>query len=353
MMKLVSLNALSLRAPHVAGWLATALLAFAPAAHAAEQIKVVTSVSNLIFAPVYVAQQLGYFKHEGLDVTIADGNGGSNAVASVVGSSADIGIVGIKNASQAVVKGQPLKAFATGVQGFPQAIVARTNLPGLSALSGQATLTDKGALLRAKTIAVTDIGGSTGEFARFVLKTAQVADNDIKLVNIPTVAAQLAALKAGRIDAFVNSSPAIEQATTEGYGVKLVDPALDLKDQTDFEYTVQVARADVLNQRGEAIGKYLRAVQRALDLIHSDKDKARDAVFTYFADSAEITQAFPTAIRNQAWDNTVPYLPRSVKLDDAKLAKAREFFQISDKATDELFIDRRAAQAVPAAKATR
>lgn len=345
----------SLKRQLVKGTRSVVLVAFAgvalgmsPNTYAKDKLKVVTSIAGLIFSPLYVAKQLGYFDAEGLDVTIIDGNGGSNAVAGVLGKSSDIAVVGIKNASQAVEKGQSLKVFATGTQGFPQILVVREDLAKQAKLPNNASLTDKAAILRNRVIAVTDIGGSTGQFARLVLKSANISDNEIKLINVPTIPGQLSALKAGRIDAFVNASPVVEVATTEGYGRKLIDPAFDLKNVTDFEYTVQVARDDVLQEKSQALERYLRAIQKAYDTIHTNSAQARNAVFTYFADSAEITQAFPEAIRNIAWENTLPYFPRTVSLDDNKIKAARSFFDVSDKVTNAALIDNRLAEKVQA-----
>ena len=44
----------------------------------------------LYYLPLSVAESLGYFKNEGLDVTIADFAGGSRALQAVVGGSADV-----------------------------------------------------------------------------------------------------------------------------------------------------------------------------------------------------------------------------------------------------------------------
>lgn len=311
----------------------------ASAAHATDKLKVVTASSGIIFSSVYVAQQQGFFKAEGLDVEIADGNGGSNAVASVAGGSAQIGFVGIKNASQAVVKGVPLKVIATGIQGFPQTIVVHKQLFDEARLKPQASLADKGAVLRNRTIAVSDIGGSTGEFARFVLKEAGVPAEQVKLINIPSIPGQLAALKARRIDAFVNASPTTEIALADGYGAELVAPARDLKDATDFEYTVQVVREDLLKSSPAVVERYLRGLQKALDLIRTNPQAAKQAAYDYIAEQAETNSAYPQAIRDAAWKNTLPYFPATVALDNRKLAAARVFFAISDKAPDSVLVD--------------
>src|SRR5262245_27775140 len=46
--------------------------------------------NSLYYLPLTIAEQLGYFKDEGLTVNIADFSGGSQALRAVVGGSADV-----------------------------------------------------------------------------------------------------------------------------------------------------------------------------------------------------------------------------------------------------------------------
>ena len=62
-------------------------------AQALEKPKLTVAVGGknlLYYLPLTVAEQLGYFKAEGLDVTIVDFAGGSRALQAVVGGSADV-----------------------------------------------------------------------------------------------------------------------------------------------------------------------------------------------------------------------------------------------------------------------
>src|SRR2546428_6851168 len=46
--------------------------------------------ASLYYLPLTIAEQLGYFKEEGLSVTISDFAGGSQALRAVIGGSADV-----------------------------------------------------------------------------------------------------------------------------------------------------------------------------------------------------------------------------------------------------------------------
>jgi NitT/TauT family transport system substrate-binding protein len=81
------------RRDFIAASMATAALPHLAQAQALEKPKLTIAVGgkNLFYyLPLTIAEQLGYFKAEGLDVTIVDFAGGSRALQAVVGGSADV-----------------------------------------------------------------------------------------------------------------------------------------------------------------------------------------------------------------------------------------------------------------------
>src|SRR3979409_191927 len=80
--------------------------AFAGAQGALEKKDVHVAVggkASLYYLPLTIAEQLGYFKEEGLNLTISDFAGGSQALRAVVGGSADV----VSGALQATPKKPP------------------------------------------------------------------------------------------------------------------------------------------------------------------------------------------------------------------------------------------------------
>ena len=107
-----------------------ALLA-APAwlrAQALEKPKVTIAVGGknlLYYLPLTIAEQRGYFKAEGLDVTIVDFAGGARALQAVVGGSADVVSGAFEHTVNMQAKGQRLRAFV--LQGRAPQIVLGVN----------------------------------------------------------------------------------------------------------------------------------------------------------------------------------------------------------------------------------
>src|SRR5438309_3882060 len=84
-------------------------------AQALEKTKVGIAVGGknlLYYLPLTIAESLGYFKAEGLDVTIVDFAGGSKALQAVVGGSADVVSGAFEHTLLMQPKGIRLRAFA-------------------------------------------------------------------------------------------------------------------------------------------------------------------------------------------------------------------------------------------------
>src|ERR1700689_3444526 len=99
--------------------LAAALTIFGAAASAQtqgalEMTKVHIAVGGkpaLYYLPLTIAERLGYVKDEGLDVTISDFAGGSQALRAVVGGSADVVSGSYEHTINMQSRGQPFQAF--------------------------------------------------------------------------------------------------------------------------------------------------------------------------------------------------------------------------------------------------
>ncbi|TXD50881.1 ABC transporter substrate-binding protein, partial [Ralstonia sp. TCR112] len=111
---------------------ATSLLAASPAVLAQgkpEKSKVTIAVGGkalFYYLPLTIAERLGYFKDEGLDVEIVDFAGGAKALQAVVGGSADVVSGAYEHTLVLQAKGQMYQEFV--LQGrAPQIVLAVNN----------------------------------------------------------------------------------------------------------------------------------------------------------------------------------------------------------------------------------
>jgi NitT/TauT family transport system substrate-binding protein len=171
--------------------------------------------------PLVAAQELGYFKAEGVDVELLDGAnlGGqtpdvwSTAYTRVLGQHAQRSANPALQAQQsfAVLGRGPLVALGVG------AVEAQAASPVQSAEG-----------LRGKRVAVVRAGVLTSVLAQYVLSRAGVSAEDVSLVPLDSPAAAIGALRAGQVQAVSNCDPVISLLEMRGE-IKVLSDARTLR----------------------------------------------------------------------------------------------------------------------------
>jgi NitT/TauT family transport system substrate-binding protein len=187
----------------IAGGVMAASLPHWALAQTLEKPKVTVAVGGknlLYYLPLTIAEQLGYFKAEGLDVTIVDFAGGAKALQAVVGGSADVVSGAFEHTVNMQFKGQPMRAFV--LQGAAPQIVLGVNPKTMPNFKGVADL-------KGKKIGVSAPGSSTNVMVNFVLAKAGLKPSDVSIIGVGTGNGAVAAMRSGQIDAMSNLDPVI------------------------------------------------------------------------------------------------------------------------------------------------
>ena len=204
----------------LAGWLT---FGQAQAQGKPEKTKVTIAVGgkNLFYyLPLTIAERLGYFKEEGLDVEIVDFAGGAKALQAVVGGSADVVSGAYEHTIGLQAKGQRYQEFV--LQGrAPQIVLVVSNktMPGFKSIAD----------LKGKKIGVTAPGSSTNMMANFVLAKAGLKPSDVSFIGVGASAGAVAAMRSGQIDAMANLDPVISMLTQKNE-VRIASDTRTLKD---------------------------------------------------------------------------------------------------------------------------
>jgi NitT/TauT family transport system substrate-binding protein len=175
-----------------------------------EKPKVAIAVGGknlLYYLPLTIAESLGYFKAEGLDLTISDFAGGSQALRAVIGGSADVVSGAFEHTVNMQAKGQRLRAFV--LQGRAPQIVLGVNpktMPDFKTV----------AELKGKKIGVTAPGSSTNVMANFVLAKAGIKPSEVSYIGVGASSGAVAAMRSGQIDAISNLDPVITLLARSG-----------------------------------------------------------------------------------------------------------------------------------------
>jgi len=199
-------------------------LAAAPglaSAQALERDKVTIAVGGkaaFYYLPLTIAEQLGYFKAEGLNVEIVDFAGGSAALRAVVGGSADV----VSGAYEHTINLQSRKQYFT-------AFVQQGRAPQISVgVSTKVANYKSPKDLKGLKIGVSAPGSSTNMVASFVLSRAGLKPTDASYVGVGTGNAALAAIRSGQIDAISNVEPVMTMLEQKG-DVKIIADTRTLK----------------------------------------------------------------------------------------------------------------------------
>jgi NitT/TauT family transport system substrate-binding protein len=192
-------------------------------AQALEKQKVSIAVGGknlLYYLPLTIAEQMGYFKDEGLQVEISDFAGGAKALQALVGGSADVVSGAYEHTINMQAKGQAITAFVLQARA-PQIVfaVSTRTMPSYKSIAD----------LKGKKIGVTAPGSSTNMMASFVLAKGGLKPTDVSFIGVGTSAGALSALRTGQIDAISNLDPVITMLQQKNE-IKIIADARTLKD---------------------------------------------------------------------------------------------------------------------------
>jgi NitT/TauT family transport system substrate-binding protein len=190
-------------------------LCAAPGA-AADPVKItVALIPSESAAQAYYAQDLGYFKAAGLDVTLLPFPGSPPIIAAVSSGSADIGNSVVGSAVAARSRGITVKFFAPAGLYLSTAPTAR--LVGL-----KGSTFHSGADLAGKTIAVTGLADLTYFATKQWVEQSGGNPNGMKFIELPEPE-MVSALKEHRIDAGILIEPFIASAGDDVASIATID----------------------------------------------------------------------------------------------------------------------------------
>ena len=174
-------------------------------ANVPEKSRLVVSVDGkdrLYYLPLKLAEQLGYFKSEGLDLRIVDYSGGAHALRALRVGDADGVACAFEHVIRQQLHGQPLRAVAL-MGRAPQIVlgISPKRMPKF------ATPAD----LKGRRIGVTAPGSSSHLMVKLVLAQAGVAPEEVRIVGIGDGVGAIAAMRTGQIDAIANIDPVISR----------------------------------------------------------------------------------------------------------------------------------------------
>ncbi|MPZ52790.1 MAG: hypothetical protein GEU79_08665 [Acidimicrobiia bacterium] len=260
-----------------------------------------TNQRAIQYHPYYLADYLGYFEEEGLDVDIQIVRGSSGAVQQLIGGNVEIAHPAGPATAQGVSEGHCLRQIYS---------YEHINVYGMAGVADQGieTLED----LKGQTVGVSEPSGGEIPLLRAVLAEADLEENvDYQFLPVGEGGAQTVnALQSGAAQAY--GSSVYDVAATEAAGVALNDLMPD-----KFRYmpsTSVVVMCETLESDKEMLAGFGRAVAKATVFSQANQDAAWDITETYeptlfedetiataFWEAANAAMSQPPDIEGEPW----------------------------------------------------
>ncbi|MFL6414401.1 MAG: ABC transporter substrate-binding protein [Bryobacteraceae bacterium] len=158
----------------------------------------VPAYTSLVQLPLVLAQELGFFADEGLEVTMSDMSGGSKALESLLAGSTDVVSSFHDQTLLLAAQGRDLKAFVLMLQSPAVLLVAspRAHIRRIQDLRGS-------------TVAVTAPGSPVHLYVEHLLIMNGLSGDDISVIGTPSTAARFSALETGKVGAAILGEPGL------------------------------------------------------------------------------------------------------------------------------------------------
>jgi NitT/TauT family transport system substrate-binding protein len=156
--------------------------------------------SSIPLLPLTLAERLGYFRAEGLDVEMIDFPSAGSALQAIISGSVQVGVSGYEQILGVAARGHFLQSFV--LMGRLPAVamgISTRNLPHFK------TVAD----LKGKRVGVGAPGSASHAIAHWVLTGAGLTLGDVSLVHLESGAEALAAFQSGQIDALSYGDPVV------------------------------------------------------------------------------------------------------------------------------------------------
>lgn len=237
--------------------LGAALFALLPLSACGEDDDVVTLKINevthsVFYAPMYLADSLGYFEEEGIRIELTNGGGADNVMSAVLSGDADIGFCGPEAALYVLLGGSSdvPTVFGQLTKRDGSFLVSRVEEPGFE-------WTD----LKGKEILAGRKGGVPAMTFEYILKENGFSDGEIKINYDVSFNLMTSAFESGVADYCTMFEPTASeyQAAGKGYIVASVGEA-----SGEVPYTSYIAKRSWLDKNEETVKGFLRAMLKAV-----------------------------------------------------------------------------------------
>src|SRR3990172_1937932 len=240
------------------------------------RIVVGVSTVNVAFLPIYVTQDKGFFKSEGLDVLVVMFNAGATNLQALIGGDVQIMAGGVPETVIARASGVDIKNFWSISNLMPFQIYGSQSLKSLKDAKG-------------KKFAISRFGSLSEFLTRSALRQSGVDPKDVTMLQIGATPARFTTLASGIVDATILWFPVTERAKAMN-----MNKLFDLKKLYPHWTNVGFISREIwlAKERDQAV-RFLRAYQKGVKHTRENRDDGIRALRKYVGlDAAEAAAGY-------------------------------------------------------------
>jgi NitT/TauT family transport system substrate-binding protein len=213
------------------------------------------STVNVAFLPVYLTQDKGFFKDEGLDVLVVMFNAGATNLQAIIGGDVQIMAGGVPETVLARASGVDIKNFWAISNLMPFQIYGSPRFKSLEQSKG-------------KKFAISRFGSLSEFLTRSALRQSGIDPKEVTMLQIGATPARFTTLASGIVDATILWFPVTERAKAAG-----MNKLFDLKDlYPNWTNVGFIARESWLAKEQNQATRFLRAYQRGVRYTRENRE---------------------------------------------------------------------------------
>jgi len=288
--------------PRALVYAAVIALAATPSISQAETALNMAVVSRAVFyLPAWVAEKQGFFKAEGLAVTMKVYDGSDPIFQDLRAGTQQIAVASCESVIADAYKGGSVKIIAGNSQRPPHFIIAQPEIKTLADLKG-------------KLMGVVSMHEGTTFFVPDIAKKAGLNVSDIRVEAVGGSPTRARLLKERKIDAGMQPYPLSYEADAQGFSD--LGPVADIV--PDYQFSAVMIDENWARANRTAVVGFLRALRRGTAYMFAHPDEAAEVGAT----ELRTTVAFARrAVEDTA---RMDILPKDLSLSDASLRRVFE-----------------------------
>jgi ABC-type nitrate/sulfonate/bicarbonate transport system substrate-binding protein len=235
------------------------------------------SVALPLWSVTYLAEDMGLYKGEGLNVERVGMNNGPAGMAALLAGEGASNFATPGEALAAKAQGQDLKTIMSLTNYSAYTLIIGKEFAAEHNVTSESSLDERKAALAAAKgarLGITVPGSLTDALTRIAVKTVgNNPETDASIVPLQSIANIIAAIANRGVDGFLGPSPATEQGMAELGAVALLKVE-ELPDAARLQGQVQIARGADLAEHPDLYAALVRAQLKAMKAIIDDPDAA-------------------------------------------------------------------------------